>query len=225
MIRWIARRVAAAFAAGLLTILAYLAAAAVGALLPGETAQIAPDTRPPVEIAMVGSAIHVDFVLPATEATRRVLAPSTQAGVPVDDARVEHFIVGSGAEQFYTSTPSLADIRAPALFRAITGDASVLRVEAWGPLPPGIVRHRLTLPAAQYDALLAAIGDSATERALPHPGYSDTDGFLHAHGRFHIFRTCNTWVGQMLRAAGVQGGIWTPTPYAVRLSLWRFAQG
>ncbi len=28
-------------------------------------------------------------------------------------------------------------------------------------------------------------------------------------------------VGRILREAGVPVGVWTPTPYALRLSLWR----
>lgn len=33
-------------------------------------------------------------------------------------------------------------------------------------------------------------------------------------------RTCNVWVGERLRRAGLPFGNWTPTPQAVRLSLW-----
>lgn len=60
---------------------------------------------------------------------------------------------------------------------------------------------------------------------IPGPGFGPTDRFFAAHGRFDILRTCNTWISDMLRAAGLRFGAWTPTPYAVTLSLVRFAPG
>jgi hypothetical protein len=55
------------------------------------------------------------------------------------------------------------------------------------------------------------------------PGFGLTDAFFAATGRFNLFYTCNAWIGRQLRAAGVPMGIWTPTPQAVDLSLWRMA--
>jgi hypothetical protein len=74
---------------------------------------------------------------------------------------------------------------------------------------------------AQYAALLQAITETGLGPAIPGAGLTGSDGFLEAGGRFHALRTCNTWTGRMLRAAGVEVGAWTPTPYALRLSLWR----
>ena len=53
----------------------------------------------------------------------------------------------------------------------------------------------------------------------PAAGFTDTDRFFEARGRFRIFRTCNTWISRILRAAGLRFGIWTPTRYAVTLSV------
>lgn len=80
------------------------------------------------------------------------------------------------------------------------------------------------MDAATYDRLVDAILASATldPRGLPirvdHPGFSGTDAFFEAQGRFHIFRTCNTWVGAMLRQAGLPFGAWTPLPLSVRIA-------
>ena len=80
------------------------------------------------------------------------------------------------------------------------------------------------MDAATYDRLVDAILASATldPRGLPirvdQPGFSGTDAFFEAQGRFHIFRTCNTWVGAMLRQAGLPFGTWTPLPLSVRIA-------
>ncbi|MEM6389234.1 MAG: DUF2459 domain-containing protein, partial [Pseudomonadota bacterium] len=84
----------------------------------------------------------------------------------------------------------------------MTGDASVLRVDAWGGLPEGFPMTEITLSGAQYFALVQAIAGSISGGAIEGAGFTTTDGFLEAEGRFHIFATCNTWVGRMLREAG-----------------------
>ena len=202
----------------------YLVAAAIGALVPhpDATQQGAGDE---VQVGLLFGPIHVDFLLPADDATRAALAPFVAAGVPVDDPRVAHLIVGWGAWEFYTTAGTFADITPRATWRAVTGDASVLRADVVGPLPDGFRPPSVTLRRAAYDDLLAAIAASATGAPVPGAGHTATDGFLEAHGRFHILRTCNTWIADMLAAAGVDIGAWTPTPYAVRIGLWRAGAG
>ncbi|MBO6603427.1 MAG: DUF2459 domain-containing protein [Roseicyclus sp.] len=211
------RRVALA---PVLIICAYLAAAIIGALIPGPVAEMPRDGAQSVEIGLIGGPIHYDFLLPATAESRAALSDAEAAGVPVRHPLVAHFLVGWGARAFYTTAGSYADITDTALARAVAGDGSVLRVEALGIVPPGFDYARISLTWAQYDALLAAIAATSTGVPVPGASFTEADGFLEARGRFHIFRTCNTWISTMLRAAGVEAGIWTPTPYAVRLSLW-----
>ena len=202
---------------------AYLVAAALGGLIPGPVAaveEVGADSGS-VEIGLLYGPIHVDFVLPATDETRAELGFAADAGVPLDHPGVRHLLVGWGAREFYTTAGTFADITAGATLRAVTGDASVLRVDAIGALPPGFELPRLRLTGAQYSALLAAIADTATGPAIAGAGFTGSDGFVEAAERFHLLRTCNTWVSRMLRAAGVPAGIWTPTPYAVRLGLRR----
>ena len=199
----------------------YLGLAVLGALVPGRVAELPDDRGMPVEIGLIAGSIHYDFLLPATPETRAALGFANSAGVPVDAPWVEHILIGWGAREFYTSAGSYAEMRAGPIWRAVTGDRSVLRVDVFGTISAQAEYTRLMLSAAQYDALLRAIAATATERALTGAGHTPTDGFVEAAGRFHILRTCNTWVSGVLRAAGVPMGVWTPTPYSVRMSLSR----
>lgn len=86
----------------------------------------------------------------------------------------------------------------------------------------------LTLSDAQYARLLDRIEASFSRDAQGAPMALGAVGpwgevFYHSPERFHLFHTCNVWLGEVLRAAGQPFGRWTPTTYAVRLSLWRFA--
>jgi uncharacterized protein (TIGR02117 family) len=219
MIRAVLRGIRRMVTALGLSLGAFLLAAAIGGLIPGRAADLPPGDT--VEIALLYGPIHVDFLLPATPETRAALGFAAEADVPVDHPDVRHFMVGWGAREFYTTAGTYADITLGATLRAITGDAAVLRVEVIGDFPQGFDPPRLRLSQAQYAALLDAIAATASGPAIPNAGFTLTDGFVEAAGRFHAFRTCNTWVSDMLLAAGVPAGVWTPTPYAVRLGLWR----
>lgn len=221
MIRRFGKGLGRLFGAVFFVVTLYLMGAAVGGLIPSRSADIA--LGDDVEIALLYGPIHVDFLLPATAETRDALQFARAGGVQVNHADVGYFIVGWGARDFYTSTPQWSDLNARATLRAITGDASVLRVDVVAPNIAFNQLPRLSLSADQYTALLAGITASATPDAVgvEARGHRGTSGFVEARGRFHILRTCNTWVGRVLRGAGVPMGVWTPTPYAVRLSLWR----
>lgn len=202
----------------------YLIAAMFGGMFQGQTAYFDPaSTGAPVDVGLVFGPIHVDFVLPATPQTRATFEFARMADVPINDPSVTHVIVGWGSEQFYTTAGTFADVTWSALWRGVIGDRSVLRIDVAANVPANLDIPRLRLSPMQYDALLTAIAETATDRPIPDAGFTNSDGFFSAHGRFHIFRTCNTWVSDMLRAAGVPMGAWTPTPYAVRASLWRMA--
>lgn len=203
--------------------LAYLLLAALGALIPGRVADIAPAGGPPVEIGLIAGPIHYDLLLPATPDTLAALGFARRAGVPIDAPQVAHILIGWGAHDFYTSAGSFSQMQPGPVWRAVTGDASVLRIDVFGPIDPAADYPRLSLDPAQYAALLQAIAAIATDTPVPGAGHTATDAFVEAKGRFHILRTCNTWISNTLRAAGIPMGVWTPTPYAVRLSLARLS--
>ena len=50
-------------------------------------------------------------------------------------------------------------------------------------------------------------------------GYFGYDAFYEGTGRYSAVRTCNSWTGAALAAAGIRVGAWTPFPVTV---LWWF---
>ncbi len=215
-----ARRIGLALLAPVLT---YLLAALVGALWPGRVAEVA-ESGAAREIRLIAGPIHYDVLLPLTPEVVSRFSFVEAAGVPIRHPEARWLSVGWGSEAFYTRTGTYADISLPVIWRAATGDSSVLRFEALGILSEHPAIRTLTLDEARFDALVAdlARATGADPRALDVAGHSATDAFYAAEGHFDLLRTCNTWVADRLRAAGVPMGVWTPTPYAVTLSLRRF---
>lgn len=203
--------------------LVFVLAGLVGALLPGafEPAQGAPTAR----IGLLRGPIHYDFLLPLTPELRETFGFAAEGGLPVQDARAEWLIVGWGAEAFYTTTGSYGDLNANAVWRALTGDAAVMRLDLVGHLDPAQAVPGLSwldLPPAALQRLAGAIaGDlGAVPVLMPGLALGESDIFYRARGRFNPGRTCNVWVGEMIRAAGLPFGKWTPTPQAVDLAIW-----
>ena len=199
-------------------------ASIAGALIPGPGPDLS--GHPGRTIGLFQGPIHTDILLPLTSDIRARFAFAEASGVPLSDPRAAWLLVGWGAHGFYTTAGTYADITANAVFTAVTGDTSVMRVDALGPLLEMPQLTFVSLSEAQFMALLATLDGTfardvtGAPRPLDHPGFTPTDAFFHANGDFHMFRTCNVWLGETLRAAGIRFGIWTPTTQSVNLSLW-----
>jgi uncharacterized protein (TIGR02117 family) len=206
----------------------FYAASLLGSVVPGARADLPQGADQ--YIGLVRGPIHYDLLLPMTPAMRAHFGFAQAAGVPLDNPDVEWLIVGWGAREFYTSTATLSDMKASAVWHGVTGDSSVMHLDVAGNLRGVDAIEFLPLSGAQMAALLATIDakfqrDQAGRPIALSTRFSDHDAFFEARGAFSIFYTCNAWIGSTLRAAGVPFGIWTPTPQAVEISLKRLAAG
>lgn len=207
----------------------YLFAAVLGALVPaGTSGSAGPAGReaasPAVTIALLPGPIHYDFLLPLTPETRTRFAALAELGVPIDHPDAAWIVIGWGSEAFYTTVGTYRDVAPKAVWRAVSGDRSVLRVDLYGAVTPEARSRTVSFSAAQYASFLDAVAGSLRSGPdggpvlVQGPASGEPGWFLAARARFDVFRTCNVWVGQMLRAAGLRFGIWTPAPFSVRLS-------
>ena len=207
----------------------YLAAAAVGALLPAASQS----GRAPGKgdrIYLLTTLLHADIAVPLTPDMRRRYDFLSQAGVAIDDPRARYLLIGWGSRAFYTATASLADIRPGPLLTAISGDQSVMHLHLAGDVSGLDSAFAVDLPPQGLDRLLrfAQAGfqhEAGTPVHLPGAEYGPHDAFFAGMGRFDIWRPCNIWTAEALRAAGLKTGRWTPTTRALLLSLrWHSPQ-
>ena len=135
--------------------------------------------------------------------------------------------MGWGSRAFYTSRGTYADLDASVIWDAATGDSSVFRFDLaygdWTEVGSSVVISHEQLALLRGQILQDLDRDDAGGAVLiPGAALSATDVFYEANSHFSIFRTCNVWIAEVLRGAGVPMGIWTPTPYSVSLSRWWF---
>jgi uncharacterized protein (TIGR02117 family) len=198
----------------------YLMATVVLPLIPGP----GPDLSglPAHRIGLIQGPIHTDILFPLTPETRARFAFAEAAGVPLNHPEAEWLVFGWGSAAFYTTAGTYADITASAVLTAVIGDDAVIRLDALGALPPLENLRFLQLSGAQYQALVTQTDAAfASRKKLDHPGFTGTDAFFPARGHFSLLRTCNVWLGETLRAAGIPFGLWTPANWSVSLSLDR----
>ena len=65
-------------------------------------------------------------------------------------------------------------------------------------------------PAAKPTSVLMMLEVLPTAPRTLYPGYGPQDVFYDAPGRYTATNTCNQWTSDMLAAAGIRTGWWTP---------------
>ncbi|NJC04454.1 uncharacterized protein (TIGR02117 family) [Sphingomonas kaistensis] len=199
--------------------LAFLAAAVAGGLLP-----VNRDWQEPGDgttIYLRSNGIHVDIVMPARKQGldwSEVVPPSDVADPPLP---VRWYGFGAGERRVYLETPAWSDLSARTLWAALTGGERVLHVDQTA--EPGIELRAIRLRPEEYRRLWAAIRADfdGRPRRIDHPGYGPDDAFYEGRGRASAIHTCNQWVADKLRLAGVRTSLWSPFPAGL---LWRYRE-
>lgn len=127
--------------------------------------------------------------------------------------------IGWGERNFYLNPPTWRDLTASIALKAISGiNTTLLRVTFYpvAALKPADNIVRIQISATQYRKLSqyiqAAFVLDTNERGqvLSNTHHGNHNQFYLAHGRYHLFYTCNTWVNQQLKQSNLPAVVWTP---------------
>jgi len=201
----------------------YLAGALFGSLVPVNSGWKEPAEGTSVYIADNG--IHADIIMPV-EAQGLDWAPL----IPKKDflavgPNARWIAFGSGEERVYLNTPTWWDITPRTIWSALTGGKRVMHVEYVA--HPSYAVREIRLRPEEYRRLWAAIradfvlDPNGRPQRVDHRGYGCCDAFYRAQGKESAFRTCNTWVANWLRLAGVKTSLWPPF---VQGLVWRYSK-
>lgn len=204
--------------------LLYLLGALIGAIIPAGGG--APAPRDGVTIFVRTNDVHTWLMVPTVAAgvDWRPLVPARDLADP--NRAGDYLAFGWGSRAFYLNTPSWRDLTLRTAAGALFGNGPALMHVDHERSPRASADERpLRLSIGQYHALARYIRGSfapgANGRAVPlhGRGYSPSDAFYEARGRYNMLRTSNEWSGAGLRAAGVKVGVWTPFAQSL---MWRF---
>jgi uncharacterized protein (TIGR02117 family) len=90
---------------------------------------------------------------------------------------------------------------------------------------PGHNLREIRLRPEEYRRLWAAVraqfdlSARGRPQRIDHPGYGPDDAFYEGRGKASAVSTCNSWVAEQLRLAGVGTSLWSP--FAEGLT-WRY---
>jgi uncharacterized protein (TIGR02117 family) len=179
----------------------------------------------PVAIYVVTNGFHTDIVVP-TLSEAKDWRPLLQAS-PITRQSLDApwLAFGWGSQAAYTQLGTLADLSVGLVLRAVAFDRSVVHVQPVAAILPGGDARRFTVTDAGYRRLVAHIerslqsGGDGSPIALPDVTHGTGDAFLRGRDRFWLLRSCNVWVGEALRKAGLPVGLWTPLAQSLMWSL------
>jgi uncharacterized protein (TIGR02117 family) len=191
----------------------YLAAALIGSLIP-----VNMNAREPSEgvtIYITDNGYHTGLILPASAQGFDLSLTFRPTDLPNMDSAGDWLVFGWGDREFYLNTPSWSEFRPQTALSAFIGSSeTLLHLDHLSSPQDAHSARPIRLSRAQYRRLVATIiatarrGEDGYPTAIP--GYDDRDVFYPAHGRYHVFQTCNNWTRDTLAAAGVKVGLWTP---------------
>jgi uncharacterized protein (TIGR02117 family) len=215
--KWVGRLLTALLAIPAL----YLFAALIGSLVPVNRSWTEPKQGTIVYLADNG--IHVDLIMPINAQGLDWAPLIPKRDFAHADPNAGWISFGSGEQRVYLNTPTWWDITPRTIWSALSGGKRVMHVE-YVPSPSYAVRE-IRLRPEEYRRLWAAVrADFALDSQgrpirINHPGYGPSDAFYQAVGKASAFRTCNSWVADRLRLAGVRTSLWPPFAQGL---LWRY---
>ncbi len=203
--------------------LSYVLAALVLGVIPANRGWQEPPQG--ITIFVRSNGAHTWVMMPTSNAIMdwRPYAPAAH----LRDRRYagDYLAFGYGNRDFYLNTPTWWDLRPRTALAAAFGGGPALVHAEYEHDPRRDEWHRpLTISSEEYRRLAAFIrasfktGADGRSRPVLGRGYGRADIFYEAGGRYDMFRTCNEWTGEALRAAGIRTGIWTPLERSI---MWR----
>ncbi|MFA9200620.1 MAG: DUF2459 domain-containing protein [Cypionkella sp.] len=194
---------------------AFMLAGWIGSAIPRNSGWREPERG--VTILVESNGIHTALVLPLVTAQKDWRRDFPASDVAASDRPYTHVSVSWGERTVFLDTPTWGDLSPRAAVRAALGSEGLLHVAHYVRPAPSADARPLILRPAEYARLVRAI----EKQVLPapqrrrYPGYDDYDVFYSAPGRYHLGNTCNQWTSDLLAAAGVRTGWWTPFPGGV----------
>jgi uncharacterized protein (TIGR02117 family) len=198
----------------LLLMFFYLLAAIIGSAIPVNTDQ---PEKGDITIYLRTNGVHTSFIFPVENdiITWTFYADPAQTLSKRADSQYVSF--GWGDLEFYQRTPSWDDLNFPVAFQAVfLTKPSALHVEFLASLRSNKPTLPITITRAQYRDLSNYVIESFQRNSFGEVQqvqglhYTNFDAFYKSKRSLHFFYTCNTWVNEGLKNAGLRACLWTP---------------
>ena len=211
-------RVIKFFAKGLLAflllMLLYFVAALIGSAIPVNS-----DWEPgkDVTIYLRTNGVHTDFVFPVENDLMDWEQMIDSSHTLSKRGNYQYISFGWGDLEFYQNTPQWSDLTFPTAMQAVflpTPSAMHIEFETIPRFDQPTVQIKVT--EDEYQRLVEYVrwsfqkDFSGNVKPVPNLHYNRNDAFFYAKRSLNSFYTCNTWVNNGLKEAGLPACLWTP---------------
>lgn len=187
--------------------------------LPQITVPAEADRGNEVTAYILSNGVHTDIVVPVRSSAMDWTREVSFAHTTGQDSSAAWVAFGWGDKGFYLETPTWGDLTPRVACTAMFGlGSSAMHVTFHQHMEEGALCKRINLSSAQYQRLVAYIHDSfardasgGTQVIITNANYGSSDAFYDGVGTFSLFRTCNVWTNDALKACGQKACWWTPT--------------
>lgn len=171
-----------------------------------------------IEIFVVSNSVHSDIIVPRTTSSFDWSTEFAAKDFGKHSLGETHVAFGWGDRAFYLETETWQDLEIGVASNALFLPSSCCIHVAFTRPEYHLHTRSIRISEKQYsklvDFLLRSFRKNGEEKKHRIEGYaySDNDAFYEATGSYHLFNTCNSWVGRGLHSAGVKTPFFTPLP-------------
>jgi len=210
-VRWIRRL----FKWTIWSVVAYLVFVLIG-LIPVNNDFV--PTENGIEIFVVSNEVHADIIVPIRSKMIDWSKEFRNVNFEGDVFGRTHVAIGWGDKGFFLKTQTWNDFKLSVAANALLlPSESCLHVSFTRPeYHEGVASVKIS--EQQYENLVGYIEKAFVRTETNEPiqidgyAYGTADAFFEAHGRYHVFNTCNSWVGRGLKTAGIRVPWFSPMP-------------
>lgn len=181
------------------------------------------DNGEDVSIYIITNGVHTDIVVPARNDQFNWTQLVQYEHTTGKDSSANWLAMGWGDKGFYLQTPTWADLKASVAFKAAFGlSSSAIHATYYNKLDESPTCRRILISRDQYQRLVNYIvnsfkktPDGQVQHIVTDAQYGTMDAFYEANGSYSLFRTCNTWANNVLKASGQKACFWTAFDTAI----------
>lgn len=179
------------------------------------------ETEDGVQIMIISNPVHADIVLPIRAAEHDWCEHFPESCFQNVAGQPSHIAFGWGDKGFYIETPTWSDLKVSTAANALLlASPTCVHVEMIYLRSDEALAdaEMVTISEKQYRQLVEfvlssiQVDDEGNKVQIAGACYGERDAFFEGEGSYHLFNTCNSWVGRGLRRAEVRTGAMTPLP-------------
>lgn len=170
-----------------------------------------------IECYLLTNGVHTDLVLPITNPLKDWTQVVSSSDTKSKNNKHQFVAFGWGDKGFYLATPTWADLTLKTALKAGFGlSHTAIHTTFYEKITPSKNCVKIKLSDYQYAKLVNFIEQSfALENSKAmcvntDVRYGNDDTFYEAKGTYSLFKTCNTWANNGLKACEKKAALWTP---------------